>query len=342
MKVLFIGGTGKISRAVSRLAVQKGLDLYLLNRGQHDAKFAELPHGINYIQADIRDFEKVDQLLKTHQFDVVVEWIGYNIEQVENDIRLFGGKIEQYIFISTASVYQRPLNHYLVNESTPLNNPYWDYSQKKIACEARLLHEYRKNGFPVTIVRPSLTYGDGMAPFAVSSSEHPWTIIDRMMRNKEIIVHGDGTSLWTMTHNTDFAKGILGLFDNIPAIGHAFHITSDEVLNWNQIAEIIGRAAGVKPKIIHIPSEFICQFAPEFTGTLFGDKAASVVYDNSKIKKFNPDFLADVTFYEGMKKSIKWFESNPSQCTVDHRIDQLMDRIIDAYRKGLVLCMEDR
>lgn len=330
MKVLFIGGTGIISQAVSKLAAEKGFDLYLLNRG-HRSEF--VPEGAKLITADIRDLDLAKKALTNRTFDVVVNWAAFIPEHVNNDIDLFRGRTNQYIFISSASAYQKPQTHYLVTESTPLSNPYWQYSRDKIACEELLMKEHRKSGFPITIVRPSFTYGVSMIPAALNSWTHPWSLVERMRKGKKIIVHGDGTSLWTMTHNIDFAKGFIGLLGNIQAIGHAFHITSDEVLNWDQIYKAIGRATGVEPETIHIPSDFIARFLPDAVGSLIGDKSASVVFDNTKIKRFVPDYTAVIPFCEGIKKTIRWFEAHPEKCTVDKDWDSTMDKIINEYVK---------
>lgn len=334
MKVLFIGGTGLISTAVSKLAVEQGFELYLLNRG---TRMENIPAGAHIIKGDIKDLDATSAILKEYSFDVVVNWIGFIPQDVENDIKLFKGKIGQYIYISSASVYQKPVSHYIVTESTPLANPYWDYSQNKIACEERLMKEYRENGFPVTIVRPSLTYGDAMIYAATNSWSHPYTLIQRMRQGKKVVVPGDGTSLWTMTHNTDFAKGFVGIMGNIQTLGHAFHITSDEVLSWNQVYEIIGRVIGVKPEIVHIPSDFIAAFAPWMKGDLLGDKVAGVVFDNTKIKRFVPGFVATTMVEQGFSKSLQWFEADPKRCSIDEDWDCLLDRIIDAYETGLKL-----
>jgi nucleoside-diphosphate-sugar epimerase len=332
MKVLFIGGTGIISSAVSKLAVEKGIELYMLNRGQR-SEF--VPKGAKVIKGDIRDAEVTAKVLKGREFDVVVDWIGFVPEHIETDIRLFAGKVSQYIFISTASAYQKPATHWLITESTPLANPYWQYSRDKIACEERLMQEYRSSGFPITIVRPTLTYGLTMIPAAINSWGKPWTIVDRIRRGKKIIVHGDGTSLWTITHNSDLAKGFVGLLGNIQAIGHAFHITSDEVLTWNQIYETIGKAAGAEPKMVHIPSDFVAKFNADEGASLLGDKQWSSVFDNSKIKHFVPGYAATMPFAEGVRRSIEWFEADPKRCVVDKEYNQFMDRVIAAYEKAL-------
>ncbi|MEN6316764.1 MAG: SDR family oxidoreductase [Clostridiaceae bacterium] len=332
MKVLFIGGTGVISSAVSALAVEKGIELYLLNRGTRN-NF--VPKGAMILKGDIRDADSVAATVRPHRFDAVADWISFVPEHVENDIKLFSGITRQFIFISTASAYQRPVRHYMIDESTPLDNPFWQYSRDKIACEERLMKEYRENGFPVTIVRPSYTYNKTTIPFLFNSREHRWTIVDRMKKGKKIIVPGDGTSLFTVTHNSDFAKGFVGLVGNYQSIGHAFHITSDEVLTWDQIAHAIGAAAGVEPDIIHVSSDFICKVAPEYTGGLLGDKTVSIVFDNSKIKRFVPDFRATMPFSEGIRQSISWYESDPRLCTTDQGFNELSDRIIKGWEKGI-------
>ncbi|MFC0216576.1 SDR family oxidoreductase [Paenibacillus chartarius] len=333
MNVLFIGGTGHISEAVTELAARRGIELYLLNRGLREAS---VPDGVHVVTGDIRDAASAAKLLAPYRFDVVVDWISFTPEHVRSNIELFRGSIRQYIFISSASAYQKPLTHYLVTESTPLANPYWQYSRDKIACEEVLMNAYREDGFPITIVRPSYTYGSKMIPASLNSSSHPWSLVDRMRRGKPIVVHGDGTSLWTMTHNSDFAKGFVGLLGLDQAVGHAFHITSDEVLSWNQIYRAIGRAAGVdEPRMIHISSEFIASAAPELGGGLLGDKAVSCVFDNSKIKRFVPDYTATVPFQQGIARSIEWFEAHPDNQTIDDEWNVLMDRIIEASQAGL-------
>lgn len=328
MKVLFIGGTGIISEAVSKLAVEKGMELYLLNRGNRTEL---MPEGARLITGDVRKPQEVADAIKDLYFDVVVDWIAFTPEQAAADLDLFRSKADQYIFISSASAYQKPSSHYLVDESTPLANPYWQYSRDKIACEDLLMNAYRNNGFPVTIVRPSLTYGNSMIPASLNSWTHPWSLVDRMKRGRKIIVQGDGSSFWTMTHNSDFAKGITGLFGNSGAVGHAFNITSDEVLTWNQIYEAIGRAAGVKPDIIHIPTDFIVNLVPDLYGNLLGDKSAGSIFDNSKIKRFVPGFTATVPFEQGVKKSMQWFEAHPEGRTVDTEWDQIMEKIVAKY-----------
>lgn len=334
MKVLFIGGTGNISSACSRLAVEKGIDLYHLNRGKVKA---DIPKKIKSITADIKDKSQTEAALKGYEFDVVVNFIAFKPEDVKQDIELFRGKVKQYIFISSASVYQKVGGHPVITESTPLYNPYWDYSQDKIHCEEILNNEYRKTGFPITIVRPSLTY-DTVIPVAIGSWTD-YTIIDRMKKGKPVIIHGDGTSLWTVTHSIDFAKAFTGLLGHQQAIGHAFHITSDELLNWNQIYEAVAEAAGAELNAVHISSDFICEVGDTMgwewmRGNLHGDKAVSTIFDNSKIKRFVPGYCATIPFSEGIKETVKWFESDPSRMVIEDANNNFIDAVIKAYRGG--------
>ncbi|MBD2869914.1 SDR family oxidoreductase [Paenibacillus arenilitoris] len=332
MKVLFIGGTGLISEAVSKLTVEKGHELYLLNRGNRESF---VPEGTKVITGDIRDPRSASAALEGRQFDVVVDWIAFTQEHVRADIELFRGRTKQYVFISSASAYQKPPEHYIITEdSTPLENRYWQYSRDKIACERLLMEERERSGFPVTIVRPSFTYGDTMIPAALNSWLHPWSIVARMRKGRPVIVHGDGSSLWTMTHNTDFAKGFVGLLGREEAIGEAYHITSDEVLTWNQIYEAIGEAAGAKPKLVHISSAFLISHDPDLEGGLLGDKAVTSVFDNRKIKGLVPEFEATVPFREGIKRTVAWFEAHPECCTEDEEWNNRMDAIIAAHAAG--------
>jgi len=332
MKILFIGGTGIISTACTKLAAERGIDLTLLRRGQ---RAADLPAGVRTIAADIADEAAVSQKLAGEKFDAVVDWIAFTPTHVERDIRLFCDRTKQFIFISSASAYQKPLSHYLITESTPLANPYWQYSRDKIACEERLMQEYREAGFPITIVRPSLTYGDTQIVLAVNSWQKSYTAVDRMRRGKKVIVPGDGSSLWVVTHNSDFARGLVGLLGHAQAIGHAFHITSDEVLTWDQIYTLAAHAAGVEPKIVHIASDFLGACVPDLVGSLIGDKSSSVVFDNSKIKRFVPGYCARIPFAEGVKRTIAWFDAAPERRMIDEQQDAAWDKIIAAYEGGL-------
>ncbi len=327
MRVLFIGGTGVISSACSQLAIERGIDLYLLNRGESPRP---VPDGARVIRADIRDVTATRNALAGKTFDAVVDWIAYTPDQVQNDIDLFRDRTAQYIFISSASVYQTPPASLPVTESTPLDNPYWLYSRNKIACENLLTHAYRETKFPATIVRPSHTYDRTKPPIPGG-----YTTIDRMRKQHQVIVHGDGTSLWTLTHHVDFAKAFVGLLGNSHAIGDAFHITSDEILTWNQIFEIFAHAIGVEPRIVHVPSDYIAAFDPEFGAGLVGDKAHSMIFDNSKIKRVVPGFVATIPFAQGAREIIDWFNADPARQVSDNRLNQLFDRIIAALESTL-------
>lgn len=328
MKVLFIGGTGTISMAISAIAPKYGFDLYLLNRG-HRTEF--IPEGVTLIEADINNETEVKEKLKDLSFDVVAQFIAFDTAAIQRDIRLFSSKTKQYIFISSASIYQKPLSSPLITESTPLANPYWEYSRNKIACEECLMAEYRQNGFPITIVRPSHTYGDFGVPLALHGSHGSYSVIKRIKSGKKVIVHGDGSSLWTLTHNTDFAQAFIGLLGNIHAIGEAVHITSDESLTWNQIYEIIGDALGVKPKLVHIPSETLAKSDDSFTGGLLGDKTNSVIFDNSKIKRLVPGFTARVRFDQGVRTTLAYIEAHPELQKEDSEFDDWTDQMIAKY-----------
>jgi nucleoside-diphosphate-sugar epimerase len=331
MNVLFIGGTGIISTACTRLALERGIDLTLLNRGRRSVP---LPAGAKTLIADIDDPVAVSQALAGASFDAVVDWIAFEPAHVERDIALFRGRTRQYIFISSASAYQKPATHYLITESTPLANPYWDYAQQKIACEERLMRAYREEGFPITIVRPSLTYGDSQITLAINSWTRSYTVVDRMRRGKKVIVPGDGSSLWVITHNTDFAKGLVGLLAREQAIGHAFHITSDEAMCWDQWYRLTAEASGVEPHLVHIPSDFIAACVPEARGGLLGDKAVSVVFDNTKIKRFVPGYCATVPFTQGIRRTIAWFDADPARRQIDDQANTLWDKLLEAWERG--------
>lgn len=332
MKLLFVGGTGLISSACSALALERGFELTVLNRGQ--SRKHPLPAEAEWIAADANDPELAKREIGGRVFDVVVDWVGYTPAHIERDLTLFTGRARQFVFISSASVYQKPVSHYRITESTPLANPYWEYSRQKIACEERLMQAYREQGFPVTIVRPSLTYGPSQIPLCVGSWEHPYTIIDRMKRGKPILVPGDGSSLWVLTWNADFAKGFLGLLGRQDTVGEVFHITSDEVLTWDQIYQETGRALGLELEIVHVPSELICAYDPDSIGSLLGDKSNSAVFDNSKIKRFVPEFAATVPWAEGVRLAIAWHEAHPQFCTLDRPANERWDAILAGYRKA--------
>jgi len=331
MRVLFIGGTGIISTASTRLAAQRGIDITVLNRGR---RAADLPAGVQTMTADIDDPAAAARALGNASFDAVVDWIAYTPEHVERDLALFRGRTRQYIFISSASAYQKPPGHYLITESTPLANPFWQYSRDKLACEERLLKAYREEGFPVTIVRPSLTYGDTQVALAVNSWAKSYTVIDRMRRGKKVIVPGDGTSLWVITHNSDFAKGLVGLLGHRQALGNAFHITSDEVMCWDQFYRLTAEAAGAEARLVHMPSDFLAACMPEKLGSLVGDKAVSVVFDNSKIKRFVPGYCATVPFSEGIRRTIAWFDADPARRQIDSDADARYDKLIEVWERA--------
>jgi nucleoside-diphosphate-sugar epimerase len=326
MKILFIGGTGVISKACSELCIEKGYDLYLLNRGNN--QFSE-SMGIKLLKEDIWNFDQAKSLISGNSFDVVVEWLGYSYDRVLADFELFKGKVGQYIFISSASVYQKPTIWKPITEDVPLDNPYWNYSQAKIKCENTAMELYRQAAFPITIVRPSHTYDKTKIPLFSG-----YTLIDRMLKGKKVIVQGDGTSLWILTHHKDFAKGFIGLFGKNVAIGEAYHITSDEVLTWNQICETLGNALGVKANIIHIPSDFIKHFDNEWGDGLLGDKSHCMVFDNSKIKNLVPDFKATIPFSQGAKEMADWYLGEKSRQIIEDSINWKIDEVIGWFEKG--------
>jgi len=333
MKILMIGGTGIISSACSDLILKRGMDLTILNRSV-STKFS-VPAGARHIVGDIHAGDAaLAESLRGEHFDVVVDWVAFTPEDIEHSIRLFRGQVDQFIFISSASAYQKPPAHYIITEETPLENPFWDYSRNKIAVEERLMREYRESGFPVTIIRPSLTYGPSQIPLVGASWQHPYTVVDRIRKGKKIIIPGDGTALWTVTWNGDFAKGLVGLFGQKAAIGQAFNITSDEVLSWNQIFLEVGRALGIEMDIVHIASDLIVAHNPDELGSLTGDKSNSAVFDNSKIKRFVPDFKCEVMWAEGVRRAIAWHEADPARMTIDEGMNMIWDKIITAYERA--------
>lgn len=331
MKALFIGGTGTISMAITRaLAKDPDWELTLLNRGNRNEN---IPAGVTVLQADIQDEEACSKLLENRSFDVVCDFIGFVPAQLERDYRLFAGKTKQFMYISSASAYQKPVRDYLITEDTPLENPYWGYSADKIACEEYLMQQYHKQGFPVTIIRPSHTYDERSIPLGVHGDKGSWQVIQRMLAGKQVIIHGDGTSLWTMTHNSDFAKGFIGLMGNPATIGQIYQITSDESLTWNQIYETIADALGVELHSFYVASDFLDSVAPyDFKGSLVGDKANTVVFDNSKLKAAVPDFKATTPFVEGVKGTIDYVLQHPECQIPDPEFDEWCDKVIDALK----------
>jgi nucleoside-diphosphate-sugar epimerase len=320
MRVLFIGGTGIISSACSPLALASGIDLYLLNRGQ---SHRGIPEGAKVLNGNIRDRASAEAALGDLTFDAVVDWIAFTPEHIEQDLDLFRGRTGQLVFISSASAYQTPPSTLPVTESTPLDNPFWEYSRNKIACEERLIKAYRDEKYPITIVRPSHTYDQTLLPF-----DHGWTVVDRMLKGKPVIVHGDGTSLWVLTHHKDFAKAFVPLLGNNRTIGEAYHITSDEWLTWNQIYDLVAQAAGTVANKVHVASDLLAAVDPGWGPGLLGDKANSMVFDNSKVKRVVPDFAATIPFSVGAKEIIDWYLADPSRQRFDARADQLEDDLI--------------
>lgn len=331
MKVLFIGGTGTISMAISKLCLSKGWELYLLNRGNRNAvPGLEKAH---FITVDVNDEKAVAEKIDGLHFDVVGEFIGFVPSQLERDYRLFKGKCDQFIYISSASAYQKPCNDFLISEKTPLANPYWQYSRDKIACEDYLMKLYREEGFPVTIVRPSHTYDERSVPLGVHGENGSWQVVKRIMEGKPVIIHGDGTSLWTLTHNSDFAKGYVGLMGNIHAIGEAVQIMSDESVTWNQIYEVIAKTLGVKLNAVHVSSEYLAAHSNyDFTGSLIGDKANSVVFDCSKLKRLVPDFAATKRMDQGIRETIEYVLAHKECQTEDKDYDEWTDKIVNALK----------
>jgi nucleoside-diphosphate-sugar epimerase len=340
MKALFIGGTGTISSAISRLAPKAGWEIFHLNRGNRKSEF----ENVTQIQCDIRTEdektirEKLKKALgKAEYFDVVADFIAFVPEHVNKDCDIFNGLCKQFIFISSASAYQKPLSSYLVTESTPLSNPYWEYSRNKIACENFLMEKYRECGFPVTIVRPSHTYDERNVPLGVHGKNGSWQVLKRMIEGKPVIIHGDGSSLWTMTHSSDFAHAFVRLMGNIHALGEAVHITSDESLTWNQIYQIIASILNVELKAVYITSDFLEECSGgryDFKGSLLGDKANSVVFDNTKLKRLAPDFCAKIRLDEGLKTTISNILANPQLQREDPEFDEWCDKIISCLSKA--------
>ena len=324
LKVLFIGGTGVISSACSDLALQRGIDLTLFTRGNSTRP---APPGAKLVLGDINQPGDILGLVDGGQFDAVVNWVVYTPDQAQRDIDLFDGKVGQYIFISSASAYQKPVPQLPITEETPLGNPIWAYSQAKQACEELLFQAYESSGFPVTVVRPSHTYDKTLLPF-----HGGYTVLDRIIQGKPVIIHGDGTSLWVLTHHRDFARGFLGLLGQEQAIGEAYQITSDELLSWNGIFQSIADAAGADLHPVHIPSDIIARADTIWGDSLLGDKAHSVVFDNSKIKALVPDFNAEIPYQEGCRETVRWYLDHPEHEIVNQDLDSLMDQLISRWQ----------
>jgi nucleoside-diphosphate-sugar epimerase len=323
VKLLFLGGTGNLSTACAREALAEGHRLTILTRGQREA---EQLAGVEHVKGDAGDAATLEGLA-VRGFDAVVDFIAFDADDVRRDARAFSGKLAQYVFVSSAAIYEKPPRHHVVTEDTPRANPYWDYARKKIAAEDALRET---TGFPATIVRPCYTYGESWVP---TTSGSDYTVVWRMRRNLEVVVPGDGTSLWTLTHAADFARGLVGLLGRKEALGEAFHITSDEVLTWNQIHETIARVLGVVPRLVHVPSDFIARIDARRGASLLGDKAWSLVFDNSKLRRLLPDFRARVRFEDGVRASIAWLEADPARQKTD--ANETVERILAAWRRAM-------
>lgn len=326
LKVLFIGGSGIISAAAARRAVEVGVELTVLNRGR-SSSLRPLPEEVQVLTADVHDATAAREVLGDAEFDAVVDFVAFVPEHIHADIDLFRDRTRQFVFISSASAYQTPPSALPIRESTPLKNPYWAYSRNKIACETVLMDAYRSDGFGVTIVRPSHTYDATLVPF-----DGGWTVVERMRAGKGVVVPGDGTSLWTITHSADFAVGFVGLLGRPEAIGHSFHITADDPLAWNTIYTEIGHAAGVEPDLVHVPSDAIDAVDPEWGAGLLGDKAHSMVFDNANIKSLVPEFVVRIPFSAGAREIVDWHDAHADRKTVDEAMDATMDKLVDAYR----------
>ncbi len=326
MKVLFIGGSGVISSACTDLAINRGIELYHLNRGQ-SYQFRPALEKVKQLIADIRNKEEVKETLKKLSFDAVVDWISYTPEQIESNLSILSGKAKQYIFISSASGYQTPPAKLPVTEKTPLNNPFWQYSRNKIACEDYIIHNSIRYNIIYTIIRPSHTYDRTSIPIVGG-----YTVVNRMLSGKPVVIHGDGTSIWTLTYNRDFAKGLIGLLDNSKAMDETFHITSDELLTWNQIYQFVAEAFNTKINAVHVPSEVIARYDAEIGASILGDKSHSMIFDNSKIKAVVPDFHCDIKFKTGVKEIALWHNTNKNHLKVNEKLDAVFDKIIRDYK----------
>jgi len=325
--VLFLGGTGIISSACTERALTQGFEVFVLNRGTSTTR--PMPAGARSLNGDLGDADSVRAAIGDREFDVVADFRSFTPTDVQSRLDVFEGRMGQYVFISSASAYQTPPGRMPVRESTPLRNPFWQYSRDKIACEDLLVRAYREEGLPMTIVRPSHTYDKTLLPF-----DGGWTVVNRMRRGAGVVVPGDGTSLWTLTHHTDFAHAFVGLLGHPAAIGDSFHITSDEWLPWNEIFLTVAAAAGVEPELVHVPSDAIAAADPVWGAALLGDKAHSVIFDNSKVKRLVPDYVARVPFVQGAREILDWYQADPARQKVDAAMDATMDALVERYRVG--------
>ena len=324
LSVLFLGGSGIISSACSWRAIEQGLDLWVLNRGNSTSR--RLPPGARRLIADVDDAQSIADAIGDRDFDAVVDWLAFTPDHVRARTDLFRGRVGQYVFISSASAYQTPPARLPVTESTPLRNPFWEYSRSKIACEDLLTALYRAEGYPIAVVRPSHTYDQTSVPF-----EGGWTVVERMRRGEKIVVHGDGTSLWTLTHHRDFARDFVPLLGHPRTLGEAFHITSDDVLTWDQIAHALASAAGVEAHIVHVPSEAIAAVDPDWGAGLLGDKAHSMVFDNTKIRNLSREAFTTTSWEQGAREIVAWHDADPARRTVDSRLDALISRLVERF-----------
>jgi len=325
--VLFLGGTGIISSACTERALTQGFEVFVLNRGTSTTR--PMPADAQSLVGDLSDPDSVRSAIGQREFDVVADFRAFTPADVQSRLDLFEGRMGQYVFISSASAYQTPPGRLPVRESTPLRNPFWQYSRDKIACEDLLVTAHRERGLPMTIVRPSHTYDKTLLPF-----DGGWTVVERMRRGVEVVVPGDGTSLWTLTHQVDFAHAFVGLLGHPSAIGDSFHITSDEWLAWNEIYETVAAAAGVAPKLVHVPSDAIAAADPEWGAAMLGDKAHSMIFDNAKVKRLVPDYVARIPFVQGAREIMAWYDGDPGRQKVDQAMDATMDRLVERYRVG--------
>src|SRR6201987_2149676 len=335
LRGLFIGGSGVISSACSRVAVDSGIELSVLNRGRSTVR--PLPPGVSMLRADIREPRSVRDVIRDREFDAVVDWVAFTPEHVRADIELFRGRTRQYVFISSASAYQTPPAGMPVTESTPLRHPYWQYSRDKIACEETLVAAYRDEGFPATIIRPSHTYDETLVPF-----DGGWTVLGRMLAGKPVIVHGDGTSLWTLTHHDDFARAFVPLLGHPRTLGEAIHITSDDVLTWNQVATALAAALGTAPRLVHVPSDAIAAADPDWGAGLLGDKAHSMVFDNAKLRGIVPGWRAVIPFEQGARQIVDWYLADPARQVTDQALDAVMDKLAAAWPLNTLTALEAR
>ncbi|MBO4356337.1 MAG: NAD-dependent epimerase/dehydratase family protein [Clostridia bacterium] len=326
MKALFIGGTGIMSTEVTRLALSKGIEVWHVNRGNHPDR---IPEGVKLIKGSIDD-KDVQEAVSDERFDVVMDFIVFTPEQAERDVRLFNGKCGHYLVVTSACIYEKPIKSYPITESAHIANSLWNYAVNKIRCEEVFMRAYKETGFPVTLVRPSHTYCEWSLPVALCGRSGGWTIISRMLRSKPVIIHGDGLTLWTVTHARDVAKGMVGLFGNSHAIGEAVHLTTDEVISWDDIYSSIARVLGVTPKFVHVSTEMLCRFFPNEWGHFMGDTAHTAIYDNTKIKRLVPGFSATTTADQGIRESVEYLLSHPERQIEDPDFDALCDRVVDA------------